>query len=137
MDDVINPSGHRIGTAEIEAALVTVTGVSEAACIGVPHKIKGDGIGCFICLKDDAVSSEELNQKLIAAVSKSLGAFAKPEFFVYSDLPKTRSGKIMRKLLRQIASGERKEFGDISSLSDPAIVPLLVDNFARTRRFDH
>ena len=129
VDDVINPSGHRLGTAEVESALVAVDEVSEAAVVGFPHELKGEGIGCYVILKAGLTGSDELTAKLKAAVRAAIGPIATPDFIVYSDLPKTRSGKIMRRILRKIAAGEEDSIGDVSTLADPSVVPLLVQRF--------
>ena len=121
VDDVINPSGHRLGTAEIESALITCSEVSESAVVGFPHDVKGEGIGCYVILKEGIVPSAELTKKLREAVRSAIGAIATPDFIVYSDLPKTQSGKIMRRILRKIASGEEDSIGDVSTLADPSV----------------
>ena len=113
--------GHRLGTAEIESALVTCTEVSEAAVVGFPHDLKGEGIGCYLILKDGVEGSDSLTTKLKNAVRSSIGAIATPDFIIYSDLPKTRSGKIMRRILRKIAAGEDDSIGDVSTLADPSV----------------
>lgn len=115
MDDVINPSGHRIGTAEVEAAIDELDEVSECAVVGYPHDVKGEGIGVFVILKNGLVESEELTTKCKMAVRSSIGAFATPDFVVFCDLPKTRSGKIMRRVLRKVAHGEVDSIGDTSA----------------------
>jgi acetyl-CoA synthetase len=129
VDDVINPSGHRIGTAEIESALITVPQVSESAVVGFPHEIKGEGIGCFVILKEGVAGTAELAATLKGAVRKAIGPIATPDFIVFSDLPKTRSGKIMRRILRKIASGEEDAIGDVSTLADPSAVGRLCAKF--------
>lgn len=129
VDDVINPSGHRIGTAEIESALVSHPGVAEAAVVGFPHDIKGEGIGCFVILRDSVVASSELTQALKHVVREMISPIATPDFIVYCDLPKTRSGKIMRRILRKVASGEEDHIGDVTTLADPSVVPRLVERF--------
>ena len=129
MDDVINPSGHRIGTAEVESALVACAEVSEAAVVGFPHEIKGEGIGCYVILKEGQASSPELTARLKNAVRSAIGPIATPDFIIYTDLPKTRSGKIMRRILRKVAAGEEDSIGDVSTLADPAVVPRLVAKF--------
>lgn len=129
VDDVINPSGHRLGTAEVESALVAVDEVSEAAVVGFPHEVKGEGIGCYIILKTGVSGSNELTTKLKNAVRVAIGPIATPDFIVYSDLPKTRSGKIMRRILRKIAAGEEDSIGDVSTLADPTVVALLIERF--------
>ena len=133
VDDVINPSGHRIGTAEVESALVACEEVSEAAVIGFPHEIKGEGIGCFVILREREVPSEALTVKLKGAVRTAIGPIATPDFIIYSDLPKTRSGKIMRRVLRKIAAGEEDSIGDVSTLADPAVVPRIIALFAAVK----
>lgn len=134
MDDVINPSGHRIGTAEVESALVACPEVSEAAVVGFPHDVKGEGIGCFVILKNGCSPSVALTASLKAAVRTAIGPIATPDFIVYSDLPKTRSGKIMRRILRKVASGEEDSIGDVSTLADPSVrinfkFQILIYNF--------
>jgi acetyl-CoA synthetase len=129
VDDVINPSGHRIGTAEIESALVACHQVAEAAVIGFPHEIKGEGIGCFIILREGYEGSPDLTAFLKTAVRNAIGPIATPDFIVYCDLPKTRSGKIMRRILRKISSGEEDSIGDVSTLADPTVVERLVIRF--------
>eukprot|EP00602_Paraphysomonas_sp_CaronLab_P004813 CAMPEP_0185023728 /NCGR_PEP_ID=MMETSP1103-20130426/6367_1 /TAXON_ID=36769 /ORGANISM="Paraphysomonas bandaiensis, Strain Caron Lab Isolate" /LENGTH=628 /DNA_ID=CAMNT_0027556457 /DNA_START=170 /DNA_END=2056 /DNA_ORIENTATION=+ len=133
VDDVINPSGHRIGTAEVEAAIDELDEVSEAAVVGFPHEVKGEGIGCFVILRQGVQESPDLTQRLKNAVRAHIGAFATPDFIIYCDLPKTRSGKIMRRILRKVAHGEEDSIGDISTLADPAVVPILVEKFKIAR----
>lgn len=129
VDDVINPSGHRMGTAEVESALVACPEVSESAVVGFPHEIKGDGIGCFVILRQGFEGSKELEAKLKGAVRAAIGPIATPDFIIFSDLPKTRSGKIMRRILRKIAAGEEDSIGDMSTLADPAVVDTLIQKF--------
>ena len=129
VDDVVNPSGHRLGTAEIEAAIDEMDEVSESAVVGFPHDIKGEGICCFIILKVGVEESTSLAQEIKNSVRKSIGAFATPDIVVFADLPKTRSGKIMRRILRKVAHGEEDSIGDISTLSDPSVVGVLVEKF--------
>ena len=129
VDDVIKVSGHRLGTAEIESALVSAEGVAEAAVVGFPHPVKGEGIWAFVVLKQGEFPSEDLETILAGHVRKVIGPIAKPDVIVFvSDLPKTRSGKIMRRILRKIASGETdsEAFGDTSTLTEPKIVHELV-----------
>ncbi|MBA4370393.1 MAG: acetate--CoA ligase [Coriobacteriaceae bacterium] len=129
VDDVINVSGHRLGTAEVESALVSHEDVAEAAVVGFPHPVKGEGIHAFVLLRDGAVPSEDLASILAGHVRKVIGPIAKPDRIQFSsDLPKTRSGKIMRRILRKIAAGETdiEAFGDISTLQDPKVVKELV-----------
>ena len=128
VDDVINVSGHRIGTAEVESALVLHDAVAEAAAVGYPHDIKGQGIYVFVTLMKGVEPNEELTKELLAMVSKEIGSFAKPEIMQWAPgLPKTRSGKIMRRILRKIACNELENMGDISTLADPSVVQDLID----------
>ena len=128
VDDVINVSGHRIGTAEVESALVLHDAVAEAAAVGYPHDIKGQGIYVFVTLMKGIEPNEELTKELLAMVSKEIGSFAKPEIMQWAPgLPKTRSGKIMRRILRKIACNELDNMGDISTLADPSVVQDLID----------
>ncbi|MEW6595548.1 MAG: acetate--CoA ligase [Thermodesulfobacteriota bacterium] len=129
LDDVINVSGHRLGTAEIESALVAHPEVAEAAVVGAPHEIKGQTIYAYVTLKAGIGPSDELRAALKTHVRKEIGPIATPEFIQFSDgLPKTRSGKIMRRILRKIAAGETEahDFGDTSTLADPTVVDTLV-----------
>ncbi len=127
VDDVINVSGHRMGTAEIESALVAHGAVAEAAVVGFPHDVKGQGIYAFVTLKSGLERSEELKRELVAHVRKEIGPIATPDKIHFADaLPKTRSGKIMRRILKKIASGEAQDFGDTSTLADPSVVEELV-----------
>jgi len=126
IDDVINVSGHRIGTAEVESALVLHPSVAEAAVIGIPHEVKGQGIYAFVTLKAGIKTSEELRKELLAHVRKVIGPIATPDKLQFADaLPKTRSGKIMRRILRKIAEGKIEELGDTSTLTDPSVVIQL------------
>jgi acetyl-CoA synthetase len=128
IDDVINVSGHRIGTAEVESALVAHPSVAEAAVIGYPHDIKGQGIYAFVTLKAGIEKSDKLNKDLVAHVRKVIGPIASPDKLQFADaLPKTRSGKIMRRILRKIAEDKIEELGDTSTLADPSVVKQLVD----------
>ena len=126
-DDVINVSGHRLGTAEIESALLETPGVAEAAVVDIPHEIKGSSIYAFVTLKKGVLPSPELKKSIIDNVVTDIGAIARPQHIHWStDLPKTRSGKIMRRVLRKIARGETDELGDTSTLSNPeSIIRLL------------
>lgn len=126
IDDVINVSGHRIGTAEVESALVSHPAVAEAAVIGFPHEVKGQGIYAFVTLKSSVKGSDELRKELIAHVRRVIGPIATPDKLQFADaLPKTRSGKIMRRILRKIAEGRIEELGDTSTLMDPSVVIQL------------
>ena len=127
VDDVINVSGHRMGTAEIESALVAHEAVAEAAVVGVPHPIKGQGIYCYVTLNAGVEPSEELKKELIRHVRKTIGPIAKPDFIQFAPaLPKTRSGKIMRRILRKIAANDFENLGDTSTLADPSVVEDLI-----------
>ena len=129
VDDVINVSGHRLGTAEIESALVLHNSVAEAAVVGYPHDIKGQGIYAYVTLMTGLETSVELRADLIKFVATEIGAFAKPEIIQFAPgLPKTRSGKIMRRILRKIAANELENLGDITTLADPAVVDQLIGN---------
>jgi acetyl-CoA synthetase len=128
VDDVINVSGHRIGTAEVESALVAHPKVAEAAVVGCPHEIKGQGIYAFVTLNAGENGSEELRKELVAGVRKEIGAIAAPDYLQWApSLPKTRSGKIMRRILRKIAENQPDQLGDISTLADPTVVANLVN----------
>ncbi|MGY2373797.1 acetate--CoA ligase [Pseudomonas sp. SDO524_S393] len=128
IDDVINVSGHRIGTAEVESALVLHDLVAEAAVVGYPHDVKGQGIYAFVTPMNGVEPSEELKKHLLDLVSKEIGSFAKPELIQWAPaLPKTRSGKIMRRILRKIACNELDSLGDTSTLADPSVVEGLID----------
>ncbi len=128
IDDVIKVSGHRLGTAEIESSLVSHPAVAEAAVVGFPHDIKGEAIYAFITLKEGIIPTRELKAELVEHVRNTIGPIAKPDKLQFADaLPKTRSGKIMRRILRKIASGDVKELGDITTLADPSVVEVLVE----------
>ncbi len=132
VDDVINVSGHRLGTAEVESALVAHPKVAESAVVGYPHDIKGQGIYAYVTLVSGEAPTEELRKELIAWVSKEIGAIAKPDVIQWAPgLPKTRSGKIMRRILRKIAEGDTSNLGDTTTLADPAVVQDLVANARR------
>ncbi|HEX75271.1 MAG TPA: acetate--CoA ligase [Dehalococcoidia bacterium] len=127
IDDVINVSGHRLGTAEVESALVSHDKVVEAAVVGMPHKIKGQGIYAFVTLNASVEKSDALKKELVAHVRKEIGPIATPDEIQFADaLPKTRSGKIMRRILTKIAAGSVDELGDTSTLADPSVVEALV-----------
>jgi acetyl-CoA synthetase len=131
VDDVLNVSGHRMGTAEIESALVLHDTVAEAAIVGYPHDIKGQGVYAYVTLMEGVEATEELRKELLAFVSKEIGAIAKPDVIQWAPgLPKTRSGKIMRRILRKIASNEIDTLGDTSTLADPSVVDDLIDTRA-------
>ncbi|MBV8939760.1 MAG: acetate--CoA ligase [Alphaproteobacteria bacterium] len=127
IDDVLNVSGHRLGTAEIESALVAHEAVAEAAVVGYPHDIKGQGIYAYVTLKAGRQPDEQLDRGLKAAVRQAISAIATPDVLHYAPvLPKTRSGKIMRRILRKIAAGDTGDFGDTSTLTDPGVVEQLI-----------
>ncbi len=127
IDDVVNVSGHRIGTAEVESALVSHEKVAEAAVTPVPHDIKGQGLYAFVTLKEGVAETEELKKELLLHVRKEIGPIAVPEAIQFAHgLPKTRSGKIMRRILRKIAEGNTSNLGDITTLADPTVVESLV-----------
>ena len=129
VDDVINVSGHRIGTAEVESALVADHKVAEAAVVGFPHDIKGQGIYAFVTLKVGIIPSDEIKKELVAMVRKEIGPIASPDIIQWAPaLPKTRSGKIMRRILRKIAENQFENLGDTSTLADPNVVQGLIAN---------
>ncbi len=131
VDDVINVSGHRMGTAEVESALVLHDAVAEAAVVGYPHDIKGQGIYAYVTLMTGIEATEELRKELVQLVRKEIGPIASPDVIQWSPgLPKTRSGKIMRRILRKIAANEVDALGDTSTLADPTVVDDLIDNRA-------
>ena len=126
---MLNVAGHRLGTAEIESALVAHHLVAEAAVVGCPHDIKGQGIYAYVTLVLDAEPTEELRKELREWVRREIGPIATPDYIQWAPgLPKTRSGKIMRRILRKIAANEAEQLGDISTLADPGVVGQLVDN---------
>jgi acetyl-CoA synthetase len=129
VDDVINVSGHRMGTAEVESALVAHPKVTEAAVVGFPHDIKGQGIYAYVTLSAGQAQTEELRKELVGWVRKEIGPIASPDFIQWApNLPKTRSGKIMRRILRKIAAGIYDELGDTSTLADPSVVEELIQS---------
>ena len=131
VDDVINVSGHRMGTAEVESALVLHDTVAEAAVVGFPHDIKGQGIYAYVTLMQESEPSPELRRELVLHVRKEIGPIASPDVIQWAPgLPKTRSGKIMRRILRKIAANELENLGDTSTLADPAVVDDLIENRA-------
>jgi acetyl-CoA synthetase len=131
VDDVLNVSGHRMGTAEVESALVLHEHVAEAAVVGYPHDIKGQGIYAYVTLMNGEEPSDELKKELLALVVKEIGAIARPDIIQWAPgLPKTRSGKIMRRILRKIAANELDTLGDTSTLADPSVVAQLIENRA-------
>ena len=129
VDDVINVSGHRLGTAEIESALVAHPKVAEAAVVGYPHELKGQGVYAYVTLKVGVEPTEQLRRELTAVVRKEIGSIASPDLIQWAPyLPKTRSGKIMRRILRKIAEGDYEHLGDVSTLADPKVVKDLIDH---------
>lgn len=134
IDDVINVSGHRIGTAEVESALVSHEYVSEAAVVGMPHDIKGQGIYAYVTLKSqyEGMDEDELREVLKQHTRKEIGPIATPDVIHFTPaLPKTRSGKIMRRILRKIAEGTSDSLGDTSTLADPSVVDQLIEENKR------
>jgi acetyl-CoA synthetase len=133
VDDVLNVSGHRLGTAEIESALVLHDSVAEAAVVGYPHDIKGQGIYAYVTLMHGVEQSDELRDVLVKHVRKEIGPIATPDVIQWAPgLPKTRSGKIMRRILRKIAENDVSNLGDTSTLADPGVVDGLVENRANS-----
>ena len=131
VDDVINVSGHRMGTAEVESALVLHDAVTEAAVVGYPHNIKGQGIYAYVTLMKDVAPSDNLRKELVSHVRNEIGPIASPDIIQWAPgLPKTRSGKIMRRILRKVAANELDNLGDTSTLADPTVVDGLIDNRA-------
>jgi acetyl-CoA synthetase len=129
VDDVLNISGHRLGTAEVESALVAHSKVAEAAVVGYPHDIKGQGIYCYVTLNAGEAGSDALRAELVKWVRAEIGPIASPDLIQFSpNLPKTRSGKIMRRILRKIAEDDFSNLGDTSTLADPSVVTDLIDN---------
>ena len=129
VDDVLNVSGHRMGTAEVESALVAHPHVAEAAVVGYPHDIKGQGIYAYVTLMEGIDATDELRGELLQWVRKEIGPIAKPDLIQWAPgLPKTRSGKIMRRILRKVAADDYGELGDTSTLADPAVVDDLIEN---------
>jgi acetyl-CoA synthetase len=129
VDDVINVSGHRMGTAEVESALVAHAKVAEAAVVGMPHEIKGQGIYAYVTLNAGEDGSDALRKELVKWVRHEIGPIATPDAIQFAPaLPKTRSGKIMRRILRKIAEGDTASLGDTSTLADPAVVHNLLAN---------
>ena len=129
VDDVLNVSGHRIGTAEVESAIVSHFDVAEAAVVPIEHEIKGQAIYTYVILKETQKTHETLRQEINNSVSKQIGKIAKPEKINFvPDLPKTRSGKIMRRILRKIAANDYDDLGDTSTLAEPKVVDDLIKN---------
>ena len=128
---MINVAGHRFGTAEIESALIVHPAVAESAVVGMPHDLKGQGIYAFVCLRHGFTATDALKKELVQTVRREIGPIATPDVIQVSPgLPKTRSGKIMRRILRKIAAGEADSIGDISTLADPTVVTMLIADAA-------
>lgn len=135
IDDVINTAGHRLSTAEIESALVMHRDIAETAVVGYPHEIKGEGIYAFVTPKANVQPTLALKKILSEQAAKMIGPIAKPDIIQFAvALPKTRSGKIMRRLLRKIASGETQDFGDVSTLADPKVIEELLKEYAASKQ---
>jgi acetyl-CoA synthetase len=129
MDDVINVSGHRLGTAEVESAINQHDAVAESAVVGFPHDIKGQGIYAYVMLREGMKAGDELKKEIVQTVRRIIGPIATPDAIQFvPGLPKTRSGKIMRRILRKIAANETDSLGDTSTLADPAVVEDLLKN---------
>ena len=127
IDDVMNVSGHRIGTAEVESALVACLEVAEAAVVGYPHPVKGEGIYAYVTVREGAVIDDDLRARLVKSVRTTIGPIATPDVVHFARaLPKTRSGKIMRRILRKIAARQTEDLCDVSTLSEPAVVDELI-----------
>jgi acetyl-CoA synthetase len=128
LDDVLNVSGHRMGTAEIESALITHTAAAEAAVVGYPHDVKGQGVHCYVILKEGFGPSDQLAAELKKTVREQIGPVATPDRVqIAPGLPKTRSGKIMRRILRKIAEGQPGQLGDTSTLAEPEVIDQLIE----------
>jgi acetyl-CoA synthetase len=135
VDDVLNVAGHRLGTAEVESALVAHDLVAEAAVVGLPHDIKGTGIYAYVLTKREARGDSGMVEELKRQVRKVIGPIATPDRIqIVSGLPKTRSGKIMRRILRKIAAGEYEQLGDITTLADPGVVEQIVNDHRAAER---
>jgi acetyl-CoA synthetase len=133
IDDVLNVSGHRLATAEIESALVSHKSVVEAAVVGYPHEVKGQGIYAYVVLREGVESSDGLRKDLVATVRHDIGPIATPDKIQFADdLPKTRSGKIMRRILRKMAAGQLDDIGDTSTLADASVVERLIRDLGGT-----
>jgi len=131
VDDVINVAGHRMGTAEVESALVVHDAVAESAVVGYPHDVKGQGIYAYVTLMAGVDESDDLKKELVQLVRKEIGPIASPDIIQWAPgLPKTRSGKIMRRILRKVAANELDNLGDTSTLADPSVVDDLIENRA-------
>ena len=137
VDDVVNVSGHRLSTAEIEAALIEHNAVGEAAVVGINDELTGQAVNAFVSIKDGNEVNDQLKKDLVLQVRKSIGPFAAPKaVFIIPDLPKTRSGKIMRRILRKILAGEEDQLGDTSTLADPSVVDKIIENVKENKPKD-
>ncbi|KAL1835322.1 hypothetical protein VTJ49DRAFT_7038 [Mycothermus thermophilus] len=135
VDDVVNVSGHRLSTAEIEAALIEHPAIAEAAVVGVADELTGQAVNAFVSIKEGNEPSDALRKDFILQVRRSIGPFAAPKaVYIVPDLPKTRSGKIMRRILRKILAGEEDQLGDISTLSDPSVVEKIIATVHEARK---
>ena len=135
VDDVVNVSGHRLSTAEIEAALIEHPAVGEAAVVGVSDELTGQAVSAFVSIKDGHEINDKLRKDLVLQVRKSIGPFAAPKtVYAIPDLPKTRSGKIMRRILRKILAGEEDQLGDTSTLADPSVVHKIIETVKETKK---
>lgn len=135
VDDVVNVSGHRLSTAEIEAALIEHASVGEAAVVGINDELTGQAVNAFVSIKEGHEINDQLRKDLILQVRKSIGPFAAPKaIFAIPDLPKTRSGKIMRRILRKILAGEEDQLGDTSTLADPSVVDKIIETVKESKK---
>ena len=131
VDDVLNVSGHRMGTAEFESAILTHDSVAESAVVGFPHPVKGQGVYAFLVLQPGVEGDDALLAELQAALRTQIGAHAKVDRFqIIPGLPKTRSGKVMRRIMRKVCEGRSDELGDVSTLADPSVVTAIIDGYA-------
>ena len=135
VDDVVNVSGHRLSTAEIEASLLEHHQVAEAAVVGIADELSGQAVNAFVALKEGNETTDQVKKDLVMQVRKSIGPFAAPKaIFIVEDLPKTRSGKIMRRILRKVVAGEEDGLGDTSTLSDPSVVDKIIEAVKDSRK---
>lgn len=135
VDDVVNVSGHRLSTSEIEAALIEHNAVGEAAVVGINDELTGQAVNAFVSIKDGHEIDDKLRKDLIMQVRKSIGPFAAPKaVYAIPDLPKTRSGKIMRRILRKILAGEEDQLGDTSTLADPSVVDKIIETVKESKQ---
>ena len=133
VDDVINVSGHRMGTAEFESAVLILDEIAEAAVVGFPHPVKGQGVYAFIVCQPGVEGSPELEKKMQLTLREQIGAHAKADRYQFiPGLPKTRSGKVMRRIMRKVVEGRANELGDVSTLADPSVVDAIIDGYKGT-----